>query len=198
MISVQSIPPSNTCDKCRQSQKLDFDIRFAYQPIVDIVQRSIIAYEALVRGPNGEGAMEVLRRVTPVNLYLFDQSCRVEAIGSAARLGIRERLSINFLPNAVSHPATCIQSTIAAAREYNFPVENIIFEVTEGERVQNRAHLVRIIRAYDELGFGTAIDDFGAGYAGLELLSDYHPTSAGAAGISSGAAFRSQRNGAGP
>ena len=177
MISVQSIPPSDVqaCVQCRKGQKLDFDLRFAYQPIVDIAERKVIAYEALVRGPNGEGAAHVLRRVTRDNLYLFDQSCRVEAIRGAARVGIRERLSINFLPNAVYHPSTCIRSTLAAAREVDFPIENIIFEVTEGERVQDRAHLVRLIRAYDELGFRTAIDDFGAGYAGLELLSDYQP-----------------------
>lgn len=177
MLSVQSIPPSDVqaCVQCRQGQKLGFELRFAFQPIVDIVARKTAAHEALVRGPNGEGAAQVLRRVTRDNLYMFDQACRVEAIRSAARLGIRERISINFLPNAVYQPSTCIRSTLAAARECDFPIENIIFEVTEGERVQDRAHLVRIIRAYDELGFGTAIDDFGAGYAGLELLAGYQP-----------------------
>ncbi|WP_429206732.1 EAL domain-containing protein [Massilia sp. UYP11] len=104
-----------------------------------------------------------MRRVTADNLYQFDQRCRVGAIHSAACLGSRERLSINFLPNAVNYPATCIQSILAAAREHDFSVENIIFEVTEGERVQDRSHLVRIIRAYDKLGFRTAIDDFSAG-----------------------------------
>jgi len=177
MMRVQSIPPTDVqaCVQCRQGQKLDFELRFAFQPIVDIGERRIVAYEALVRGPNGEGAAQVLRRVTRENLYLFDQSCRNEAIRGASRLGIRERISINFLPNAVYHPSTCIRSTLAAARECEFPIENIIFEVSEGERVQDRDHLVRIIRAYDELGFCTAIDDFGAGYAGLELLAGYQP-----------------------
>lgn len=177
MVSVQSIPPTDVsaCVQCRQGKQLDFALRFAYQPIVDIGNRTVVAHEALVRGPNGEGAAKVLRRVTRDNLYVFDQTCRVEAVRGAARLGIRERLSINFLPNAVYHPATCIRSTLAVARECDFPIDKIIFEVTEGERVQDRAHLVRLIRAYDELGFGTAIDDFGAGYAGLELLSDYQP-----------------------
>jgi EAL domain-containing protein (putative c-di-GMP-specific phosphodiesterase class I) len=177
MIPVHTIPPTDVqaCVQCRQGQKLDFALRFAYQPIVDIGERSVVAYEALVRGPNGEGAAKVLRRVTRDNLYMFDQACRVEAVRGAARLGIRQRLSINFLPNAVYHPSTCIRTTLAVARECDFPVENIIFEVTEGERVQDRGHLMRLMRAYDELGFGTAIDDFGAGYAGLELLSDYQP-----------------------
>jgi EAL domain-containing protein (putative c-di-GMP-specific phosphodiesterase class I) len=177
MIPVQTIPPSElpVCAQCSSGQKLDFALRFAFQPIVDIGTCKTVAYEALVRGPNGEGAAEVLRRVTRDNLYLFDQTCRVEAVRGAARLGMRERLSINFLPNAVYNPSTCIRTTLAAAREAGFPVAQIIFEMTEGERAQDRPHLVRIIRAYQKLGFGTAIDDFGAGYAGLGLLSGYQP-----------------------
>ena len=163
------------CGKCRTSQPLDFEIAFAYQPIVDIGTRTVYAHEALVRGPHGEGAWTVLSRVTDENRYQFDQACRVQAIKGASELGMRERLSINFLPNAVYQPAACIQSTFAAAREFGFPLENIIFEVTEGEKVQDRPHLVNIFREYSRFGFCTAIDDFGAGYAGLDLLSESQP-----------------------
>jgi EAL domain-containing protein (putative c-di-GMP-specific phosphodiesterase class I) len=177
MIPIQpDVPPQlPACGKCRTAEPLDFDIAFAYQPIVDLEMRTIYAHEALVRGANGEGAWSVLSRVTDDNRYQFDQACRVQAIKGAAELGIRERLSINFLPNAVYQPAACIQSTFAAAREYGFPLENIIFEVTEGEKVQDRPHLVNIFREYHRFGFRTAIDDFGAGYAGLDLLSEYQP-----------------------
>jgi EAL domain-containing protein (putative c-di-GMP-specific phosphodiesterase class I) len=177
MIPIQpEVPPeARACGKCRTDNPLDFEIAFAYQPIVDVQSRTVYAHEALVRGPNGEGAFSVLSRVTDDNRYQFDQACRVHAIKGAAELGIRERLSINFLPNAVYQPAACIQSTFSAAREYGFPIENIIFEVTEGERVMDRAHLVNIFREYHRFGFRTAIDDFGAGYAGLDLLSEYQP-----------------------
>jgi EAL domain-containing protein (putative c-di-GMP-specific phosphodiesterase class I) len=177
MIPIQPEVPAEApaCGKCRTAEPLDFDLAFAYQPIVDLATRSVYAHEALVRGPNGEGAWTVLSRVTDENRYQFDQACRVNAIRGAAALGIRERLSINFLPNAVYQPAACIQSTFAAAREYGFPLENIIFEVTEGERVTDRRHLVNIFREYHRFGFRTAIDDFGAGYAGLDLLSEYQP-----------------------
>jgi EAL domain-containing protein (putative c-di-GMP-specific phosphodiesterase class I) len=177
MIPIQpEVPPQHSaCGKCKDSQPLGFDIAFAYQPIVDIETRSIFAHEALVRGPNGEGAWSVLSKVTEENRYQFDQACRVQAIKGAAELGMQERLSINFLPNAVYQPAACIQSTFEAAREYGFPLEKIIFEVTEGEKVQDRAHLVNIFREYHRFGFHTAIDDFGAGYAGLDLLSEYQP-----------------------
>lgn len=171
------VPPEfRDCGRCKNMLELGFGLKFAYQPIVDLNERVVYAYEALVRGPKGESAWSVLSQVNEQNRYQFDQACRVRAIQEAAELGIRERLSINFLPNAVYHPATCIQHTFNAAREAGFPVENIIFEVTEGERVRDRPHLVHIFREYHRYGFGTAIDDFGSGFAGLELLSEYQPT----------------------
>ena len=163
------------CGKCKTSQDLDFKFTFAYQPIVSVHDQAIFAHEALVRGPNGESAYSVLSQVTDSNRYHFDQACRVEAIRGAARLQMQGKLSINFLPNAVYQPAACIQTTFEAARKYDFPIERIIFEVTEGEQVTDRPHLVNIFREYERFGFSTAIDDFGAGYAGLNLLSEYQP-----------------------
>jgi EAL domain-containing protein (putative c-di-GMP-specific phosphodiesterase class I) len=169
------VAPVPACAQCRGNDELDFDFAYAYQPIVDIVERNIFAHEALVRGVNGESAFSVLSRVNDQNRYMFDQACRVKAIRGAAELGIQEKLSINFLPNAVYRPAACIRSTFAAAREYGFPIERIIFEVTESEQVVDRAHLVNIFAEYHRFGFRTAIDDFGAGYAGLNLLASFQP-----------------------
>jgi EAL domain-containing protein (putative c-di-GMP-specific phosphodiesterase class I) len=163
------------CQQCGKAQPLDFDFTFAYQPIVDVAARSIYAHEALVRGPAGESAYSVLAKVNDVNRYSFDQACRVKAVKGAAELKMPGFLSINFLPNAVYRPEACIQSTFEAARLYNFPIERIIFEVTEAEQVIDRPHLVNIFREYRRFGFSTAIDDFGAGYAGLNLLAEYQP-----------------------
>lgn len=123
---TQNDTPPAKCQKCKDGQELEFDIVFAYQPIVDLRARSIYAHEALVRGPNGESAFSVLSQVTDANRYLFDQACRVQAIKGAAELGLKELLSINFLPNAVYQPAACIRSTFEAAQRYNFPIERII------------------------------------------------------------------------
>jgi EAL domain-containing protein (putative c-di-GMP-specific phosphodiesterase class I) len=163
------------CQQCRGENALDFDFDYAYQPIVNVVSRSIYAHEALVRGLNGESAFSVLSKVNDRNRYSFDQACRVKAVKGAAELGMKELLSINFLPNAVYRPAACIQSTFEAARAYQFPIERIIFEVAESEQVHDRPHLVNIFEEYRRFGFATAIDDFGAGYAGLNLLAEYQP-----------------------
>ena len=177
MISLHSQnQPAAGCAACQTDDVLGFDFDYAYQPIVDVATRSIYAHEALVRGINGEGAITILERVNDSNRYQFDQACRVKAIRGAAVLGMKELLSINFLPNAVYRPEACIRTTLVAARECNFPIERIIFEVTESEQVMDRKHLVNIFREYSRFGFLTAIDDFGAGYAGLNLLSAFQPS----------------------
>jgi EAL domain-containing protein (putative c-di-GMP-specific phosphodiesterase class I) len=161
------------CQGCTGSH-LDFDISMAFQPIVDIADRSVFAYEALVRGIDGAPAADMLRRVNDENRYPFDQLCRVRAVEMAAALGMTSMLSINFMPNAVYEPSRCLRATLEAALRTGFPVERIIFETTEDERVDD-AYLKQIFATYRAQGFKTAIDDFGAGYAGLNLLADFQP-----------------------
>lgn len=167
------------CRDCRDGAGLDFAFTMAFQPIVDLRTRDVYAYEALVRGPNNEPAGWVLGKIDDSNRYRFDQACRVKAIELASRLGLAQHpsclLHINFLPNAVYRPETCIRATLQAAAEFNFPTDRIVFEVTEGEQVRDEEHLKGIFREYKRQGFTTAIDDFGAGYSGLNLLAEFQP-----------------------
>ena len=165
------------CGACRDGEPLPFAFTMAFHPIIDIAKGSVWGYEALVRGTEGESAFEVLAQVTEANRYKFDQACRVKAIELAARLFPGDdttRLSINFMPNAVYEPSACIRSTLEAARRVQFDPRRIVFEFTENERA-DALHIKRIVQEYRKLGFVTAIDDFGAGFAGLSLLADFQP-----------------------
>jgi len=165
------------CAGCGDGTELPFQFRMAFQPIVDVAEHRVWGYEALVRGPNGESAHSVLSQLTDDQLYRFDQAARVMAIETAGRLfdDPQARLSINFMPNAVYEPRACIQQSLAAARRANFPATNLMFEFTENERMSDPRHVENIIGAYKALGFWTALDDFGAGYAGLCLLARLQP-----------------------
>lgn len=168
-------PNLKPCRGCRDGQELAFDFTMAFQPIVDLRDHSLFAYEALVRGTDGSGAASILGRVNEDNRYMFDQACRIKAVELAARLGIPGYVSINFLPNAVYEAAACIRATLDAARRFGFPTERLIFEVTENERMVDKNHLKSIMQEYKRQGFKTAIDDFGAGYSGLNLLAEFQP-----------------------
>ncbi|MRK03032.1 EAL domain-containing protein [Aeromicrobium sp. S22] len=167
-----------TCAGCRTSSELEVDFSMAFQPIYDAGAGGVWGYEALVRGRAGEGAGEILSQVSADQRYRFDQDCRVKAIQLASRLFPADqelKLSINFMPNAVYEPAACLRATLLAARETGFPMSSIMFEFTEDERVSDTVHLTNIITEYRKHGFTTAIDDFGAGHAGLGLLAEFQP-----------------------
>ncbi len=161
--------------ECGDSDRLPFSFSYAFQPIVDLNARELFAHEALVRGPKGEGALTVLEQVNEANRYRFDQACRVKAIKTAARLAMKTRLSINFMPNAIYRPEVCIRTTLETARATGFPIEQIMFETVEGEEISDAKWLAEVLSEYQRIGFLTAIDDFGAGYAGLNLLADFQP-----------------------
>ena len=134
----------NACGACSTAHGLDFEFTFAFQPIVDAASRRVFSYEALVRGQGGESAVSILSRVHDGNRYRFDQACRVKAIALAAQLGVETHLNINFLPNAVYRAEACIRTTLVAARRVGFPLDRIIFEVTESENARNPGHLATI------------------------------------------------------
>ncbi|GBO56066.1 hypothetical protein APA_4272 [Pseudanabaena sp. lw0831] len=161
------------CAECTTGAGLGFDFTMAFQPIVNTTTKEIFAQEALVRGMNDEPAGDILGRINDENRYRFDQACRVKAVQLGAKLNIKSFLSINFLPNAVYRPELCIRTTLEAAATFGFPVDRIIFEITEGEKIKDHGHLREIIQYYRQQGFLTAIDDFGAGYSGLNLLAEF-------------------------
>lgn len=164
-----------SCMDCLSGKSLGFEIRMAFQPIIDWQTRQVAGYEALVRGPLGEGAGWVFERINEQNKYYFDQACRVKAIETASKLGLDKMLSINFLPNAVYNPETCIRATIEAADMFGFDIRNIMFEVTESEQIVDHKKLLKIFDSYAKRGFITAIDDFGSGYADLSWLESLRP-----------------------
>jgi EAL domain-containing protein (putative c-di-GMP-specific phosphodiesterase class I) len=130
-----------------------------------------------VRGAGGEARGMCCRRWTR-NRYRFDQACRVKAIETAARLfprGEDTKLSINFMPNAVYEPAACLRTSVAAVERTGLKRGNVLFEFTEAEEIRDVGHVERIVGEYRRQGFLTAIDDFGAGFAGLNLLAKYQP-----------------------
>lgn len=167
----------SSCEACRSGADFPVPFTMAFQPILDVVEDRIWGYEALVRGTDGGGAASVLSAVTDANRYVFDQACRVKAI-ELAGVGALEpgtRLSINFMPNAVYEPRACIRATLGAASRTGFDPRRLMFEFTENERMSDAGHVANIVSEYRRMGFTTALDDFGAGFAGLGLLAKFQP-----------------------
>ena len=162
------------CSRCEPPDGNEKPIDIAFQPIFDARTGQVRAYEALVRGPNGEGAASVLSQVADHECHRFDQRVRMLAIEKAAALGLattNAALSININSKAVIEAKRCLGNTIAAAARAGLPHDRIVLEFSENARLDVK-HARNIVRVYKKHGFRTALDDFGNGYAGLATLAD--------------------------
>ena len=169
---------AEACTECRAGNSLSFAFSSAFQPIVDLETRTVFAFEALVRGPAGEGAASIFAQVDASNRYVFDQAARRRAIELACARGLHEsgaRLSINFMPNAMYDPARCVRASLAAARRAALDPSRLIFEMVEHEEVGDVSKAREIFRVYRTHGISNALDDFGAGHSGLVLLAELEP-----------------------
>lgn len=155
--------------------KLGVKFSFAFQPIVDVRNREISSFEALIRGPQGEPASFVLSKLLREDASVFYQSHTETVMELANRLNISGKVNINLSADALYHVDLNIMGTFQSALFSKFPVENIIFEVTESEDLTGQQVLLKNLKLLKDFGFQTAIDDFGAGYSGLKLLMEYQP-----------------------
>ena len=78
-------------------------------------------------------------------------------------------------PQSIYEVDLNITATFPASIHSGIPVGNIIFEVLDTENLTDQRHLLKYLRILQDFGFRTAIDDFGAGYSGLNLLVNFQP-----------------------
>ena len=153
-----------------------------FQPIVSLQQAKVFAYEALCRivGPNPFDNIEELfhqARICGKSLQL-DMRCRQNGLALAAAQDLNDKealLFLNICPTSLLHPDHSAGTTGILANKYGIPKHNIVLEITEQEAVSNYKLFRTAIDHYRSKGFRIAIDDFGAGYGGLKMLSVLEP-----------------------
>ena len=148
---------------------------FAFQAIVNARTRQIFSYEALLRGSNNESAQHVLNSVANSEIGHLDVQSRILAINLAAHLGLSTHLNLNIIPSTAISSPTTIASILRAAEQSQIRPEQIILEILESEIIDDLDMFTDAIREYRGSGLLFAIDDFGAGYAGLNLLAEFQP-----------------------
>lgn len=151
------------------------DHSFAFQPIADISARTVFAYEALARGRAGEPASTVFAALPVNRRHAFDHAARLGAVEFAARLGIKERLSLNVMPGSLESMPETLDALMDRATRCGLSPSQLVLEITEGEAVLRPKEFTRLLDKYRALGVRMAIDDFGAGYSGLNLLAYFQP-----------------------
>ncbi len=151
----------------------EFDI--AFQPIIDAANGRIYSQEAMVRGKRGETAQTLFLSINADLLTHADATFRQEAIRIAGMAGLDTLLNVNVMPSALENSVDAMNSTLETAAQYNISGEQLLLQITESEIIVDPATFAKRSDDLRQAGLKLAIDDFGAGYAGLNLLADFQP-----------------------
>jgi diguanylate cyclase (GGDEF)-like protein len=150
-----------------------------FQPIVDLTNGKIFAYEALSRGPQNSCLFRPDRLFAEAKkekcLWQLDYLCRSLALLHAKDFLQEELLFINVDANILYDHDFHQGTTAKLLAENHMNAKNIIFEVSEKTAISDYASFRAILENYQQQNYRIAIDDVGAGYSGLNLLTQISP-----------------------
>ncbi|WP_448613739.1 EAL domain-containing protein [Modestobacter sp. URMC 112] len=157
----------------------DAELWPVYQPIVSLADGAVVAHEALLRGrvdgrEVGGGDLFFLAESAGW-LDRLDRVAREAAIrGAAGWLGGAD-LYVNSNPAAVYRPQVCLAGTERAVHDGGLSPRQLVFEVVESHAITDRGHLLAVLEHHRSLGWRVALDDVGAGWSSLALISAVRP-----------------------
>jgi EAL domain-containing protein (putative c-di-GMP-specific phosphodiesterase class I) len=172
---AQPFAPQGTDNDVLDLAAVIEEYTFAYQPIVDIERKVVASFEALVRGPENESAMWVLSQLDRDELLAFDSEARRRALRLATDLGLTCHINLNMLPDGIQRSMDALDATIAMADECGLTPDRLVLEVSETETIDKYDVFVDRVNRWRAIGVKFAIDDFGSGYSGLNLLAEFQP-----------------------
>jgi EAL domain-containing protein (putative c-di-GMP-specific phosphodiesterase class I) len=150
------------------------------QPLVSVATASCVACECLVRGdqegvPVGAERLLSAARVLGVLHELDFAAWRaaVEKGHSLVQNGLA--LFLNFTPSSMYKSMFDVKKTKAMCRAMGVDMSQLVFEVTEAEKVSDFDSLKRVMDEYRAEGAKIALDDLGSGYSSILRLSDLRP-----------------------
>lgn len=149
-------------------------MRPVYQPIFDLATGRPIGFEALVRptadsGFRGADALFAAAESTGRTTEL-DMAC-LDVVMEDLVVGPDQYLAVNLSPRTVEAPEFGPKSLLARASRLGLRPDQLVLELTEREAIDDLDRLRRHLDACRRLGIRVAVDDVGAGNAGLRLLS---------------------------
>jgi diguanylate cyclase (GGDEF)-like protein len=151
-------------------------LRAVYQPVYSLRTGAVVGYEGLVRLSPEAGfadptslfvAAEASRRTIELDVV-----CARTVLAGAGALSPEAYIAINLSPRTLESDAFSPLEILALARRHNVPPTQLVVELTEREEVEDLARLKAAITTLRRHDVRIAIDDVGAGNAGLRLLSE--------------------------
>lgn len=161
-------------DSCALSPTIND--HFAFHPIVDPLSRRIIAFEAIVQKNEDSPSAIAVGQRKDGEIYTADLKSKALAFAMAHALELGDKMiSINLLPMTLVNEPDAVSFLLNEIKANALVPEQIIVEFTESEVISRFDEFAEAIKSLKAAGISVAIDHFGAGFAGLLLLSRFQP-----------------------
>lgn len=155
-------------------------LSYAFQPIRNIQSGDVFGYEALLRGHREAGFASIGEVFDAAfangRLHAVDLELRARACAAFfGHLGTNGPMLFFNLDNRILDSLDYrIGGTQALLVQHGVHPAGVCFEISERHQIATD-NATQTLNAYRRQGYQLAIDDFGAGYAGLAMLYDQQP-----------------------
>ncbi|MES1184946.1 MAG: EAL domain-containing protein [Myxococcales bacterium] len=145
----------------------------AYQPIVGAIDSEVVAYEALLRVdepmlPHPGAVLDAAQRAG--RLHDVGRAVRANFVATSRGAVGAAMFFVNLHPEELSDPSLYLPDSAFA-----LIAPHVVLEVTERMSLDQVADVGGKIATLRSLGFRIALDDLGAGYAGLTSFTQLEP-----------------------
>jgi diguanylate cyclase (GGDEF)-like protein/PAS domain S-box-containing protein len=158
------------------------ELELHYQPIVDLSNGQVTAYEALVRWhdplrglippgdfiPAAEAAMGAIHEI---GRWVLDAACRDIRL-LPRNGGCLPQVAVNLSARQF-HTGDIVELVQRALADAGIPPALLILEITESVALHGHESTEKVLRRLKALGVQVAIDDFGTGYSSLAYLRQF-------------------------
>jgi EAL domain-containing protein (putative c-di-GMP-specific phosphodiesterase class I) len=155
-------------------------VSVAFQPLISLATRSCVACECLVRGdqegiPVGAESLLSNARILGMSHELDHAAWRAALKQGHSLMKDGLALFLNFTPSSVHNSTFDVKKTQALCHEMGVEISQLVFEVTEAEKVSDFDFLKSVMQEYRAEGAKIALDDLGSGYSSILRLADLQP-----------------------
>ncbi|WP_058023270.1 bifunctional diguanylate cyclase/phosphodiesterase [Pseudohongiella spirulinae] len=157
----------------------DGEIHVLFQPVISGVEKKVVGYEALSRGPSDSPLHSPLTLFAAARhvglLSELEILCRRKAMEKFVELGLDGLLFINVSPETLLEQHHNSGLTLKMLKDIGLAPSRVVIELTEHAPIDDVGLLSAALIHYRQMGFAIAIDDLGAGYSSLRLWTELKP-----------------------
>ena len=152
-------------------------LRAVYQPIIHLESGRVIGFEGLTRTApdsafSNPGALFAAAEVSG-RLVELDVACLATVLAGAAEIPEPTLVTVNLSPRTLEAPEFGASRLLAMVASSRIAPSRVILEVTERDIISDVPRVVAVLERCRAAGVRVAVDDVGAGNAGLRLLSQF-------------------------